>query len=455
MPENDLDLEKSGLDFTPEQVSGKIKSSSSKRVAMFMFMGAAGVFMLVTAAIMGTQQIIRGGQAPEHIVRPSKQASQIIPSIEFRQQDPEPEPEEDLTRSQAFEEANQNLPRISETDAQLQEALRQLALLRQMQVSRSVVPAYGNRNRSRSMPFISARRRDAQTQRMQAAAAPTSVPSFSTSQTSVNSENNLGDVDAVDASLNGTNSQSMNMEMSSSSNFVDTTAMSDPNGWSRKDAFANTNTTAGNEYSRHNVMFKRSDFEVKAGTIIPCVLISGLNSDLPGNAIAQVSENVWDTATGKYLLIPRGSRLVGTYDNQVTYGQNRALVVWSRIIFPDGSSLTLDNLKGMDQSGYSGFKGQVNKHWASLISSALLISLIGAGVELAEPNNRNNNNNNNNNNRNVGNILSERVATGIADALTQIITREIQRQPTIKVKPGYRFAVMVQRDMVFPGSWRR
>ena len=459
MDENEL--EKSGLDFTPSSVSEKNSTSSSKRLAMFMFMGGAALFTLVTVAIMGTEQVVRSGRPPELVVQPSNQANQIIPPIEFRMPDPEPEPEEDLTRSQAFDEANRNLPGYSENNNLQDEVLRQLALLQQMRISRSVVPAYGrNRSARSSAPFISARRRDAQTQRMQAAAAPTTVSTFGSSQSSQSS--NLDGVDALDASLSGGTSQASNamgMDMgdSSSSNFVETTAMSDPNGWSRKDAFANTNTTTGNEYSRHNVMFRRSDFEVKAGTIIPCVLISGLNSDLPGNAVAQVSENVWDTATGRYLLIPRGSRLVGTYDNQVTYGQNRALVVWSRLIFPDGSSLTLDNLKGTDQSGYAGFKGQVNKHWGSLISSALLVSLIGAGVELAEPNNNNNNNNHNNNNnrKNVGNILSERVATGIADALTQIIQREVQRQPTIKVKPGYRFVVMAQRDMVFPGSWRR
>jgi len=293
---------------------------------------------------------------------------------------------------------------------------------------------------------------------MQAASAQTSVSS-SEGGASQNSQSSMAGVDALDASLSGASSSSasgmnMDMGMSGSSNFSDVTAMSDPNGWSRKDAFTNQNHTAGNEYSKHNVMFQRSSFEVKAGTIIPCVLISGLNSDLPGNAIGQVSENVWDTATGNYLLIPRGSRLVGTYDNQVTYGQNRALVVWSRLIFPDGTSLTLDNLKGADQAGFAGFKGQVNKHWGSLITSALLVSLIGAGVELAQPN-RNNNNNNNNNNKSVGDILSERVATSIGEALTQIVQREIQRQPTIKVKPGYRFMVMVQRDIVFPGSWQR
>ena len=448
MEDKENDFEQSGLDrFTPQGNSSlKNSKSSSKRIAMFMFMGAGALFTLVTAAIMGSQEVIKGGTPPEAIVTPSPGARAIIPSIELRNPDPEPEEQEDLTRSQAFEDANQNLPSLPTQTLPL-------VLPQQVpQVRRSVVPAYGRR--SQQIPFISQARRAAHEQRMAAAAAQTSVGGGGGASAT---GSNMPGVDAIDASLSGSSPSSgmdMNMDMGSSSSFSDVTAMSDPNGWARKDAFLNQPLPEG--YSRHTVTEARSDFEVKAGTVIPCVLISGLNSDLPGNAIAQVSENVWDTATGRYLLIPRGSRLIGTYDNQISYGQNRALVIWSRLIFPDGSSIMLDNLKGADQSGYAGFKDQVNKHWGSLITSALLISLIGAGVELAEPNDNNNNNNNNNNNKkNVGNILSERVATSIADALTQIIQREIQRQPTIKIRPGYRFMVMAQKDIIFPRTWRR
>lgn len=225
----------------------------------------------------------------------------------------------------------------------------------------------------------------------------------------------------------------------------------DPNGWARKDSFRNSALPA--EYSQHTRVFPVSALELKAGSLLPCVLISGLNSDLPGNIIAQVSENVWDTVSGRMLLIPRGSRLIGTYDSHITYGQNRALVIWSRLIFPDGSALLLDNLQGTDQSGYTGFKGKVNKHWGQMLTSALLVSLIGAGVELASPNDRNNNNNNNNNGKSVSDILSERVATSIADVMTRIISKGMDRQPTIVIKPGYRFLIFVQHDIVFPKAW--
>ncbi len=182
---------------------------------------------------------------------------------------------------------------------------------------------------------------------------------------------------------------------------------------------------------------------------MPCVLISGLNSDLPGNMVAQISENVWDTVSGRYLLIPRGSKVIGTYDNQVAYGQSRVLVIWSRLVFPDGSTLVLDNLGGADQSGYSGFKGVVNRHWGSIISSALLVSLLGAGVEIAAPTS-----NGDRDKEDPRSILAENAASAVAEAMSQIIQREVNRQPTIKIKPGYRFMIFVQRDILFPAAWR-
>jgi type IV secretion system protein VirB10 len=122
--------------------------------------------------------------------------------------------------------------------------------------------------------------------------------------------------------------------------------------------------------------------------------------------------------------------------------------MWSRLIFPDGSSLVLDNLKGADQSGYSGFKGSVNRHWGPIISSALLVSLLGAGVEIAAPTNNNNRDNNA-----PRSILAENSATAVAEAIAQIIQREANRQPTIKIKPGYRFLIFVQHDIIFPRVW--
>ena len=442
MEENDLQ----GLDRFRPSGNTKVKKSISKRVAAFVFVGAGAAFAMIMLAIAGSEQIVNSSAPPKEIVEPSSSRG-IIPPIELRQPEPEPEEEEE-------EENYTNSP--STVQPQIQSNMPTVVLPQmqppvvQQPVRTTVMPAYGRRETRR--PYVTMSRRTAQEARLQAASAPTTVSNFGGGggQTAANG---MAGVEALDAAMDTSSSSNSNMMDMGTSGTSNVTAMSDPNGWSRKDAFLNQ--ALPNEYSRNSVIFQRSDFELKAGTIIPCVLISGMNSDLPGNAIAQVSENVWDTATGKYLLIPRGSRLIGTYDNQVTYGQNRALVIWSRLIFPDGSSLTLDNLKGSDQSGYAGFKGQVNNHWSSIISAALLVSLVGAGAQAVQDDSNNNNNNNNSNRRSFGDVLSERVATSIADAMTQIIQRNVQRQPTLKIKPGYRFTIFVQHDIVFPGSWRR
>ena len=454
MQDQDYDeLEEPGLDrFTPvSSQAAKMTRSSARRVALSIFMGGTALFAVVMGAIMTSEQVISGGAAPADVVQASTNSNSVIPPIELRQPDPEPEEEEDLRVSQALVQAQQAQP-SPQTQPQIIYVPQPTPQPRQLQRSpnRAVVSAYGR------MPWVSSQRRAAHDTRISAAASTTAISSFGNGSSASSSP--MAEVDAIDASLSGgsssTSGMNMNMDMDMSSGSSTVTAMSDPNGWERKDAFLNQ--SALNEYSRYTVSFPRSNLEIKAGTVIPCVLISGINSDLPGDAVGQVSENVWDTVSGRYLLIPRGSRVIGTYDNQVTYGQNRALIIWSRIIFPDGSSLLLDNLKGMDQSGYAGLKGQVNKHTASLITSALLVSLIGAGVEIVNNhNNDNNNNNNNNNNRSVGNILSERVASSIAEVLSQIIQREVQRQPTIKIKPGARFVVMAQHDIIFPRVWRR
>ena len=329
--------------------------------------------------------------------------------------------------------------------------------------------------------FTSNRRKDAQAQRLQAASSPTAIDGFTRREEA--NLNNLNNADAgagAQTGINvnaGSNGISVNAPGVGPSGLqpVDTLGLmqqsnnnslggvggldgsnnglenaQETNGWMRKEAFLRKALPA--EYSQHTRVFPVSAYELKAGALLPCVLISGLNSDLPGNLIAHVSENVWDTSTGHYLLIPRGSRLIGSYDNQIAYGQNRALVIWSRLIFPDGSSLLLDNLHGSDQGGYSGFKARVDRHWGTLITSALMVSLLGTGVQLASDRGRNNNNNNNNN-RSVGDIFAERAANAISQALTQIINKNVNRQPTLTVRPGYRFTVFVQHDIIFPKVW--
>jgi type IV secretory pathway VirB10-like protein len=128
-----------------------------------------------------------------------------------------------------------------------------------------------------------------------------------------------------------------------------------------------------------------SPFEVKAGTIIPSVMIGGVNSDLPGQIIAQVSQSVYDTASGQYLLIPQGARLVGSYEHQVQSGQKRVFVIWNRIIYPDSSSVNLGGMPGADQAGYGGFTDKTNTHFFPTFRNALMLSAITAGVQLSQP----------------------------------------------------------------------
>ena len=123
-----------------------------------------------------------------------------------------------------------------------------------------------------------------------------------------------------------------------------------------------------------------SKYQVGMGTIIPSALITGVNSDLPGMIIGQVSQNVYDSQTGKYLLIPQGTKLIGQYDSQTTYAQTRALVVWQRLIFPNGTSISIDNMQGVDQAGYSGLHDKVKSHFGRVIWSALIGGAMTAGV---------------------------------------------------------------------------
>ena len=193
-----------------------------------------------------------------------------------------------------------------------------------------------------------------------------------------------------------------------------------------------------------------SRYEVKAGTIIPAVLITGVNSDLPGQLIAQVREPVFDTESGQYLLVPQGARLIGFYDHQVAYGQERVLVTWKRVIFPNGASLSLkDGMPGTDPTGAAGFEDQVNHHLVRIFGNALLLSIISAGVQLSQipsfgqgftgPS--------------AGNVLGAAVGQELGQTSNELIRRGINIAPTVEIRAGYAFNVMVTQDLVFPGPY--
>ena len=185
-----------------------------------------------------------------------------------------------------------------------------------------------------------------------------------------------------------------------------------------------------------------SKYEIKAGGIIPGVMLTGINSDLPGTMTANIREDVYDTVTGRILLIPKGTRVIGKYSSSISFGQSRVLVVWQRLIFPNGKSINLENFEGADMSGYSGLVGTVDNHTLKLFQGVILSSILGAAAGIIDDNGNNNNNNSWRNN--AGRGAGEEIVT-IGEA---IASRLLAVQPTIKIAPGSRFNIMVNSDLI-------
>lgn len=205
----------------------------------------------------------------------------------------------------------------------------------------------------------------------------------------------------------------------------------------RKLAFANakadTETT-----NPHALAPPPSTYAVMAGSIIPASLITGLNSDLPGATFAQVTENVFDTVTGEHLLVPQGTRLVGKYDSVVAFGQKRAMVVWSRLILPNGNSIVIENLPATDVAGYAGLEDEVDFHTWQLLKGVALASLIGAGTQLSIGNNQND----------LVTALRQSVQQSTNQAGQRVVEHGLDVQPTITVRPGWPLRVIVSKDLV-------
>ena len=190
-----------------------------------------------------------------------------------------------------------------------------------------------------------------------------------------------------------------------------------------------------------NLKMPSSPYQVMAGTVIAGALVTGIKSDLPGDVIATVTEPIYDTATGRFLLIPQGSRILGRYNSSVSYGQSRVQVVWNRIILPDTSSLTLDNLVGTDPAGYAGLEDDVDWHWDRIFAGAALTTLLGIGAELAAPENRQD---------------GDRVIIAGRDSLQdtvnqvgqEVTRRNLNIQPTLTERPGLPVRIIVNRDLV-------
>lgn len=208
----------------------------------------------------------------------------------------------------------------------------------------------------------------------------------------------------------------------------------------QKEAFL---SKAGSTQTRNsgNLQMPASPYQVMAGTVIAAALVTGIKSDLPGDVIATVTEPIYDTATGKFLLIPQGARLLGKYNSQVSYGQSRVQVVWSRVILPDTSSFQLDNLVGSDPAGYAGLEDGVDWHWDRVFAGAALTTLLGVGAELAAPQNING-----------GDRVIIAGRDSLKDSVNQVgqeMTRHnMNIQPTLTERPGLPVRVIVNRDLV-------
>ena len=187
--------------------------------------------------------------------------------------------------------------------------------------------------------------------------------------------------------------------------------------------------------------------ELKVGTVISALLISGINSDLPGLISAQVSRPVRDSLSGRHVLIPAGSRLIGEYDSHVAFGQRRVLVVWRRIQFPDASTLALESMPGVSQAGQSGFSDQVDNHYWRTFGSATLLSIIAAGAQHSQTDDGYQSNGRS---PAAGEELAAGLGRSWSDATQEIVERNLNVQPTLRIRPGYRFAVVVNRDLILP-----
>lgn len=190
--------------------------------------------------------------------------------------------------------------------------------------------------------------------------------------------------------------------------------------------------------SSDRVMPPASPFVLQAGAVIPAALITGIRSDLPGQITAQVTENIYDSPTGRILLVPQGTRIIGQYDNNVQFGQRRVLLVWNRLILPNGRSIVLERQPGADTQGYAGLEDGVDYHWWDLAKAAGLSTLLGVGAELAVSDEDR-----------LIRAIRDGAQDTINDAGQQIIRRQLNVAPTLTIRPGFPVRVIVTRDLTF------
>ncbi len=281
----------------------------------------------------------------------------------------------------------------------------------------------------------------------QAMLADTEVPQF-------DSANNAGGANnSANSGRSPANSgrSSANVTRSLTSNWADDLGEgSEANHQGKKEDFLNRSAESQTETRAVSIKPPNSKFEIKTGTVIPAVLITEINSDLPGEIVAQVSQNVFDTATGKYLLIPQGTKLFGRYDSSIVFGQSRLLVSWNRLIYPRAETVELGGMTGHDTAGMSGFHDRVNNHYMRMIGAGLLLSIFSAGVQLSQPQPSADSN--------TVFFPQQTAAAAMGQQMMQlgmsIARRHLHVQPTIEIRKGYQFVVMVNKDLVFEEEYQ-
>lgn len=216
----------------------------------------------------------------------------------------------------------------------------------------------------------------------------------------------------------------------------------DPNSQRRKNALVGRSNDR-DDINPHRIEAPVSPWTLHAGSVLAASLITGLNSDLPGIVTAQVTENAYDSVTGRLLLVPQGSRLIGRYDSVVAFGQSRVLVVWQRIILPDGSSIRIDNVPASDTAGYAGLSDRIDRHTWQLLKGVTLSTLLGVGTELGWGSSESD----------LLRAIRESAQQNGARAGDQLVARSLDVQPTIKVRPGWPLRIVVHKDLILR-PWR-
>jgi type IV secretion system protein VirB10 len=218
----------------------------------------------------------------------------------------------------------------------------------------------------------------------------------------------------------------------------------DPNLQDHKNAFLNgKGGVATADYLAQTLQHPRSPYEIKAGTVLPAVLITAINSDLPGPVVAQVREHVYDTVTGDHLLVPQGSRLIAQYDSMVAWGQERVLLCWNRLILPNGDSLDLQCMPAADLQGAAGLTDEVDEHWWRILKGAAVATLLAAGTAYVAGDTTAYN-------PSVGQVTARSASGEIGQIGAHITHSNLSIQPTITVRPGFSVNVIVTKDMIVP-----